>query len=67
MVRLWVTHDGDLDGRLSLKGSPFAQVGGFPCVLACISFSYIWFSHWDAFGYIGFVGVHGFSPIMELV
>jgi len=24
MVRLWVTHDGDLVGRLGLKGSSFA-------------------------------------------
>jgi hypothetical protein len=44
MVQLWVTHDGDLVGRLGLRGSSFAQVGGFPCVLACISFSHISFS-----------------------
>jgi hypothetical protein len=44
MVQLWVTHDGDLVGRLGVRGSSFAQVGGFPCVLACISFSHISFS-----------------------
>jgi hypothetical protein len=60
-----VTRDGDSVGSLGLRGRPFNQVGVFPWVLACITFSHVGFSLWDVFSQIGFVVVDGFGLIME--
>jgi len=55
----------DLVESLGLRGRPFGQMRVFPWVLACIPFSQVEFSPWDAFSKIRFVGVDGFSLIME--
>jgi hypothetical protein len=56
MVWHWVTHDGDSVGNLGLRGRPFNQVRVFLNIR---------FSPWDAFSWIGFVGVDGFDLIIE--